>query len=150
MRNIMTFTDLDNAGAELIGTACDGNWVYGAPSREITEREGFYFLVMKDKNQFVHASARFFVAKQRSKTGFENVMSKIRQGLSQTTRTLGHNHVFYGVFWLPANKMKPLTTGYGKGQLSLAFTRQHRSEAQTYSELNRLLNDNFKFTLQSY
>ena len=41
MRNIMTFADLDNADAELIGSIRNGDWAAGAPSREITEREGF-------------------------------------------------------------------------------------------------------------
>ncbi len=151
MRNIMTFTDLDNAGAELIGSIRNGDWVAGAPSREITEREGFYFLVFSDEAaSYLGASARFFVAKQRSKAGFESVLSHIRSGRSQLGRTLCSNWVTYGVFWIPANKMKPLTTGYGKGQLALAFTRQHSSDAQTYSELNRILNDNFIFTMQKY
>ena len=151
MRNIMTFTDLDNAGAELIGSIRNGDWVAGIPAREITEREGFYFLMFSDdKAGYIGASARFFVAKQRSKAGFESVLSHIRSGRSQLGRTLCSNCMTYGVFWIPANKMKPLTTGYGKGQLALAFTRQHSSDAQTYSELNRILNDNFIFTLQKY
>ncbi|YP_010278171.1 hypothetical protein KNT57_gp004 [Shigella phage KNP5] len=46
--------------------------------------------------------------------------------------------------------MKPLTTGFGKGQLALAFTRNHHSEYQTLEEMNRMLADNFKFVLQAY
>ena len=151
MRNILTFTDLDNAGAELIGSIRNGDWVAGAPSREITEREGFYFLMFSDdKASYLGASARFFVAKQRSKAGFESVLNHIRSGRSQLGRTLRSNLATYGVFWIHADKMKPLTTGYGKGLLAMAFTRQHHSDAQTYSELNRILNDNFVFTMQKY
>ncbi|WAX12811.1 nucleoid disruption protein [Escherichia phage ECO07P1] len=148
----MTVTDLNNAGATVIGTIKGGEWVFGTPHKDILSNPGFYFLVSKFGGPFDSpcVSARFCVGNQRSKQGFSAVLSHIRQRRSQLARTIANNNVPYAVFYLPASKMKPLTTGFGKGQLALAFTRNHRSEYQTLEEMNRMLADNFKFVLQAY
>ena len=148
----MTVTDLNNAGATVIGTIKGGEWVFGTPHKDILSNPGFYFLVSKFGGPFDSpcVSARFYVGNQRSKQGFSAVLSHIRQRRSQLARTIANNNVPYTVFYLPASKMKPLTTGFGKGQLALAFTRNHHSEHQTLEEMNRMLADNFKFVLQAY
>lgn len=148
----MTVTDLNNAGATAIGTIKGGEWVFGTPHKDILSNPGFYFLVSKFGGPFDSpcVSARFYVGNQRSKQGFSAVLSHIRQRRSQLARTIANNNVPYTVFYLPASKMKPLTTGFGKGQLALAFTRNHHSEYQTLEEMNRMLADNFKFVLQAY
>ena len=148
----MTVTDLNNAGATVIGTIKGGEWVFGTPHKDILSNPGFYFLVSKFGGPFYSpcVSARFYVGNQRSKQGFSAVLSHIRQRRSQLARTIANNNVPYTVFYLPASKMKPLTTGFGKGQLALAFTRNHHSEYQTLEEMNRMLADNFKFVLQAY
>ncbi|QHR64189.1 Ndd-like nucleoid disruption protein [Escherichia phage teqskov] len=144
----MTVTDLNNAGATVIGTIKGGKWFLGTPHKDILSKPGFYFLVNEFDGSCV--SARFYVGNQRSKQGFSAVLSHIRQRRSQLARTIVNNNVPYTVFYLPASKMKPLTTGFGKGQLALAFTRNHHSEYQTLEEMNRMLADNFKFVLQAY
>lgn len=148
----MTVTDLNNAGATVIGTIKGSEWVFGTPHKDILSNPGFYFLVSKFGGPFDSpcVSARFYVGNQRSKQGFSAVLSHIRQRRSQLARTIANNNVPYTVFYLPASKMKPLTTGFGKGQLALAFTRNHHSEYQTLEEMNRMLADNFKFVLQAY
>lgn len=148
----MTVTDLNNAGATVIGTIKGGEWVFGTPHKDILSNPGFYFLVSKFGGPFDSpcVSARFYVGNQRSKQGFSAVLSHIRQRRSQLARTIANNNIPYTVFYLPASKMKPLTTGFGKGQLALAFTRNHHSEYQTLEEMNRMLADNFKFVLQAY
>ncbi|AEA73217.1 Ndd-like nucleoid disruption protein [Shigella phage Shfl2] len=148
----MTVTDLNNAGATVIGTIKGGEWVFGTPHKDILSKPGFYFLVSKFGGPFDSpcVSARFYVGNQRSKQGFSAVLSHIRQRRSQLACTIANNNVPYTVFYLPASKMKPLTTGFGKGQLALAFTRNHHSEYQTLEEMNRMLADNFKFVLQAY
>lgn len=148
----MTVTDLNNAGATVIGTIKGGEWVFGTPHKDILSNPGFYFLVSKFGGPFDSpcVSARFYVGNQRSKQGFSAVLSHIRQRRSQLARTIANNNVPYTVFYLPASKMKPLTTGFGKGQLALVFTRNHHSEYQTLEEMNRMLADNFKFVLQAY
>lgn len=148
----MTVTDLNNVGATVIGTIKGGEWVFGTPHKDILSNPGFYFLVSKFGGPFDSpcVSARFYVGNQRSKQGFSAVLSHIRQRRSQLARTIANNNVPYTVFYLPASKMKPLTTGFGKGQLALAFTRNHHSEYQTLEEMNRMLADNFKFVLQAY
>lgn len=148
----MTVTDLNNAGATVIGTIKGGEWVFGTPHKDILSNPGFYFLVSKFGGPFDSpcVSARFYVGNQRSKQGFSAVLSHIRQRRSQLARTIANNNMAYTVFYLPASKMKPLTTGFGKGQLALAFTRNHHSEYQTLEEMNRMLADNFKFVLQAY
>lgn len=144
----MTVTDLNNAGATVIGTIKGGEWFLGTPHKDILSKPGFYFLVNEFDGSCV--SARFYVGNQRSKQGFSAVLSHIRQRRSQLARTIANNNVPYTVFYLPASKMKPLTTGFGKGQLALAFTRNHHSDYQTLEEMNRMLADNFKFVLQAY
>ena len=148
----MTVTDLNNAGATVIGTIKGGEWVFGTPHKDSLSNPGYYFLVSKFGGPFDSpcVSARFYVGNQRSKQGFSAVLSHIRQRRSQLARTIANNNVPYTVFYLPSSKMKPLTTGFGKGQLALAFTRNHHSEYQTLEEMNRMLADNFKFVLQAY
>lgn len=147
-KRYMTMSDLLNAGADVIGTIKNGEWVLGTPHKSVLADPGFYFVINHFNTHGV--SARFYVGNQRSKQGFSAVLSHIRQGRSQLARTLGNNDVPYMVLYLPASKMKPLTTGFGKGQLALAFTRNHHSEYQTLEEMNRMLADNFKFVLQAY
>lgn len=148
MRNYMTRANLIAAGASHVVSVKNGETI-GYVDRNVLAEPGFYFMV-KGSADWRQVAARFFVGDTRSRTGFMNVLSQIRQGRSQLGRTLSTNGNVYDVFYLPASKMKPLTTGFGKGQLKMAFTRNHHSEFQTLSEMNRLLNDNFKFILQSY
>lgn len=151
MRNYMTKEDLENAGAVQVLTVKNGEPL-GYVDNSILATPGFYFMVrfssLLSRTNLV--AARFYVGRQRSKSGFMNVLSQIRAGRSQLGRTMSNNNVLYDVMFIPANKMKPLTTGFGKGQLALTFTRQHNDSFQNLEEMNRMLNDNFKFTLQSY
>ncbi|HFG0931947.1 TPA: naphthalene 1,2-dioxygenase [Klebsiella pneumoniae] len=147
-RNYMTRGDLTKAGAVTVAHVKNGHTV-GFVMPEVLAQPGFYFMV-KGAGENRAVGARFFVGNQRSAQGFNATLSHIRQGRSQLARTMASNNVVYEVLYLPQSKMKPLTTGFKKGQLALAFTRQHSSEMQTLSELNRILNDNFKFVLQSY
>ena len=151
MRNYMTKEDLENAGAVQVLTVKNGEPL-GYVDNSILATPGFYFMVrfssLLSRTNLV--AARFYVGRQRSKSGFMNVLSQIRAGRSQLGRTMSNNNVIYDVMFIPANKMKPLTTGFGKGQLALTFTRQHNDSFQNLEEMNRMLNDNFKFTLQSY
>lgn len=43
----MTVTDLNNAGATVIGTIKGGEWFLGTPHKDILSKPGFYFLVSK-------------------------------------------------------------------------------------------------------
>lgn len=147
-RKYMTRADLEAVGATVVCTVKNGETI-GYVDNEILAEPGFYFMV-KGSTPFRQVAARFFVGRQRSKSGFANVLSQIRQGRSQLGRTLSSNGNLYDVFFVPAQKMKPLTTGFGKGQLSLMFTPKHKDEYQNFSEMNRMLNDNFQFILQSY
>ena len=151
MRNYMTKEDLKNAGAVQVLTVKNGEPL-GYVDNSILATPGFYFMVRFSSllSQTNLVAARFYVGRQRSKSGFMNVLSQIRAGRSQLGRTMSNNNVIYDVMFIPANKMKPLTTGFGKGQLALTFTRQHNDSFQNLEEMNRMLNDNFKFTLQSY
>lgn len=147
-RKYMTRADLEAVGATVVCTVKNGETI-GYVDNEILAEPGFYFMV-KGSAPFRQVAARFFVGRQRSKSGFANVLSQIRQGRSQLGRTLSSNGNLYDVYFVPAQKMKPLTTGFGKGQLSLMFTPKHKDEYQNFSEMNRMLNDNFQFILQSY
>lgn len=148
MRNYMKREDLVKAGAVEVLLVRNG-YPFGYIDPKVLAEPGFYFMVKGNSNSR-SVAARFYVGRQRSKSGFMNVLSQIRQGRSQLGRTMKSNSVVYTVYFIPANKMKPLTTGFGKGQIAMTFTRQHNDSFQNLEEMNRMLNDNFKFTLQSY
>ncbi|QQG32191.1 hypothetical protein CkP1_0287 [Citrobacter phage CkP1] len=143
---LLTTSVLEKAGASSIGLIKNGDWHNGAPVKEVSSRPGFYFLV----NVHGWTVARFYVGRQRSKTGFDNVLSQIRRGRSYLGRTLRSNNNVYTVAYVPVGNMKALTNGYKKGQLALMFTPTHKDSFQNMEEMNRMLNDNFKFSLQSY
>lgn len=150
MKTFMTVNILEKAGAERVSTLSP---VLGRgysrvaldPTSHDMATPGFYFLV-HSVSGLVHA--RFFVGNTRSRTGFNNVVSMINRRYSTPmTQLLGKT---FAVYFIAHDKMKPLTTGWGKGQIAMAFTRSHNSDAQTLSELNRMLNDNFIFVVQKY
>lgn len=148
MTNYMTRADLNNAGATKIAKVKNGSTI-GYVQKETFNEVGFYFMV-KGTSDFRSVAARFYVGRQRSQSGFGNVLSQIRRGRTQLGRTMSTNNVVYDVYFMPLSKMKSLTVGFGKGQLALAFTRKHSDDFQNIEEMNRMLNDNFKFILQSY
>ena len=149
MTTYMTRRDVLNAGATTVAYIHNGIYVAGRPTKEAITQPGFYFVV-KGEGESRIVAARFYVGNQRSQQGFDTVLSHIRKQRSQLSRTMANNGVIYEVLFVPVSKMKPLTTGYGKGQIAMAFTRSHSSDCQTLSEMNRMLADNFKFVLQSY
>lgn len=147
----MTMKHLDLVGAVPVATIKNGDLLHDVADG-VLEEPGFYFLINNDENSLGYGkvSARFFVGRQRSKTGFRNVLSQIRRGRSTLGRIVRSNNVQYLVLRADVKKMKPLTTGFGKGQLSLAFTRKHEDAFQNITEMNNMLGDNFTFTLQAY
>lgn len=145
----MTRKNVLSAGATTVAYAQSGEYKNVKPTKEIASRPGFYFFVKgTGENRIV--AARFYVGNQRSAQGLDGILANIRKQRSQLARTMANNNVVYEVLYVPASKMKPLTTGFGKGQLAMAFTRNHSSDFQTLEEMNRILADNFKFILQSY
>ncbi len=108
---------------------------------------GFYF--------FVHAKrattyARYYVGRQRSKSGLKNIVSQIQLKRSTTGEILVETLEAFDIYFVSLDKMKALTNGFGKGKFALKFTRQHAAEFQNLEEMNRMLNDNFKFLAQKY
>ena len=146
MKFYMTQKDIEKACSTIVGHVAYAELVNGVPSEEL-ERPGFYFLVQHHNKT---ASARFYVGRQRSKSGFKNVLSQMRAGRSQLGRTIRDNGVLYEVHYLPIEKTKSLTTAYGKGRVASLFTSVHNEAFQNLEEINRMLSDNFHFTLQSY
>lgn len=110
-------------------------------------KPGFYFLMDPVTESCV---ARFFVGRQRSKSGFRAVVSHIKTCRSQVGATISVYSKKYNIIFVSLDKMKALTTGYGKGKWALKFTKQHSGNFQNLSEINRMLNDNFKFYAQGY
>ncbi|AIZ02051.1 nucleoid disruption protein [Escherichia phage vb_EcoM-VR5] len=149
MTTYMTRRNVLSAGATTVAYVMNGEYKIGRPSKETAAQPGFYFFVKGvGENRIV--AARFYVGNQRSGQGLDGVLKNIRSARSQANRTMKTNNVLYEVLYVPASKMKPLTTGFGKGQIAMAFTRNHSSDLQTLEEMNRMLADNFKFILQSY
>lgn len=149
MTTYMTRRNVLSAGATTVAYVMNGEYQIGRPSKETAAQPGFYFFV-KGVGESRIVAARFYVGNQRSAQGLDGVLKNIRSARSQANRTMKTNSILYEVLYVPASKMKPLTTGFGKGQIAMAFTRNHHSEYQTLEEMNRMLADNFKFILQSY
>lgn len=149
MTTYMTRKNVLSAGATTVAYVKNGEYQNGKPSKEIAAQPGFYFFV-KGTGESRIVAARFYVGNQRSAQGLDGIVANIRKQRSQLARTMAVNNVVYEVLYVPASKMKPLTTGFGKGQIAMAFTRNHSSDLQTLEEMNRILADNFKFILQSY
>lgn len=142
MKTIMTVDTLTNAGSEAVAVMTNG--VLSETSHDMAT-PGFYFVV-KAFTGLVHA--RFYFGRQRSKRGFADTLVSINSGRTEVTRKLQHGEFI--IHFIAAEKMKPLTTGWGKGQLAMAFTKSHRDSFQNLEEMNRTLNDNFRFVLQKY
>ncbi|UYM28921.1 nucleoid disruption protein [Serratia phage vB_SspM_LC53] len=145
-RKAMTRGILKAVGATTVCHIKNGNTV-GYVDNEVLAQPGFYFVV-KGAADHRQVAARFAIGRQRSGQGFRGVLGNIRSDRSQANRTMHYNGVLYEVLYLPIEKMKPLTIGFGKGQLALAFTRRHNDEFQNLTEMNLMLGDNFKFILQ--
>lgn len=137
---------LTSVGATTIGHIKNGRTIGHIPD-EVMAQPGFYFVV-KGEGPRRMVSARFAIGRQKTKQGFRGVLSNIRSDRSQANRTMHYNGVTYEVLYLPVEKMKPLTTGFGKGQLSLMFTKRHEEAFQNLTEMNQMLADTFSFTLQ--
>lgn len=108
---------------------------------------GFYF--------FVHAKrgtvfARFFVGRQRSNSGLRNIVSQIRCRRSKTGEILMGQYQAFDIYYVSLDKMKAITNGFGKGKIAIKFVSQHADKFQNLDEMNRMLNDNFKFYAQKY
>lgn len=110
-------------------------------------KPGFYFLVDPITESCV---ARFFVGRQRSKSGFRAVASHIKSCRSKVGAAISVYSKKYNIVFVSLDKMKALTNGHGKGKWALKFTKQHSDDFQNISEMNRMLNDNFKFYTQAY
>lgn len=149
MTTYMTRHNVLSAGACTVAYVKNGEYQNGKPSKEIAAQPGFYFFVKGEAESRIVA-ARFYVGNQRSAQGLDGVLKNIRSARSQANRTMNTNGVLYEVLYIPASKMKPLTTGFGKGQIAMASTRNHSSDLRTLEEMNRILADNFKFILQAY
>ena len=108
---------------------------------------GFYFMV-HPRRETVYA--RFYVGRQRSKQGFNNTASQLRLERSKVGEVIMNARVPFDIFFMPIERMKPLTTGFMKGKFALLLTRSHNDKFQNMEEMNRMLSDNFKFYAQKY
>lgn len=115
------------------------------PTADLT-RDGFYFIV----NGGGLTVARYYVGRQRSKAGFEHVIRKMRKEKTSTNAKILNSFETYEIYWLPTVAMKPVTTGVNKGPIALLLTKAHNDRFQNLEEMNRMLNDNFKFLFQKY
>lgn len=115
------------------------------PKADLT-KQGFYFLT-NAKSEVV---ARFYIGRQRSKCGFEAVIRHVRDKRSAVCKNLMDAFENHNVYYIPSERMKPLTTGVNKGTVGLLMTRSHNDRFQNLEEMNRILNDNFKFLFQRF
>ncbi|AWY10439.1 nucleoid disruption protein [Acinetobacter phage AB-Navy97] len=116
------------------------------PVSDLT-KPGFYFLVHTSRQEVY---ARFYVGRQRTGSGLRNIVSQIRLRRTKTGEMIMGSFSSFDIHYVSLDKMKAITNGYGKGKLALALTRQHADSFQNLEEMNRMLNDNFKFRAQKY
>ncbi|CAL4858234.1 Ndd-like nucleoid disruption protein [Acinetobacter phage vB_AbaM_Konradin] len=116
------------------------------PVSDLT-KPGFYFLVHTSRQEVY---ARFYVGRQRTGSGLRNIVSQIRLRRTKTGEMIMGSFSSFDIHYVSLDKMKAITNGYGKGKLALALTRQHSDSFQNLEEMNRMLNDNFKFRAQKY
>lgn len=143
----LSIKDLTSAKGQIIGT-----WAMGvfSPSTEFDlNTKGFYFFLDPRANVCL---ARFFVGEQRSAQGFAAVLTHIRLRRSRVAELMmipektGNLMVVH----VPVVRMKYLTSAFAKGRIAKAFSRTLSDPYQNMSQVNRQLNDIFKFKLQKY
>lgn len=111
-------------------------------------RQGFYFFVNKTSDE---VSARFYMGRRRSECGFENgCLRKIRKHDTKVGEAIMLADTSFDVYYISSEKMKRLTTAFGKGKMLTMMTSSHNDRYQNLEEMNRMLNDNFKFEFQKY
>lgn len=142
-RSFLNKSDLVKSKGQMVATLNAGN--LGSVDGDLT-LPGFYFLVHARK-EIVYS--RYYVGRQRTKQGFLNIASQIKLNRSKVSIFLNTQGTFL-VYFIPADSMKALTTAHNKGRLQAFFTKNHFDGFQNLEEMNRLLNDNFKFFAQKY
>lgn len=157
-KTVKTYLTLDallNAGADVVCSVVNGNPVQinengkHVPVRlgqSTKSAPGFYFMVEPGEK----TAGRFYIGRQRTKIGLDAVLSHIRTGRSRMARQMANDFRVYDLLFIPVGSMKKLTTAYGKGSVRSMFTSEHNEAFQNLEEMNRMLNDHFKFTMQKY
>lgn len=142
MKTVLNSYILEQAGAEKIAIMKKGRLPFGTSHDQ--SQPGFYFFVRAEVDNCV---ARFFAG--RTRTG--QSLNKIIGNINRVDCSLCSNYLRsgeYDIYFIQADKIKPLTTGWGKGQIAMTFTRSHQSPYQTLTEVNQILGDNFRFKFQ--
>lgn len=147
MRSLMMKKSLVQANAEVVGKLNANGSFTTELDKDGLARPGFYFFV-NDSRQTVYA--RFYIGRQRTKTGLRNIVSQIRLERAATGAIINQANSGFTIMFIASDKMKNLTTAFGKGKVAKAFTRAHNDAFQNLEEMNRMLNDNFKFYAQKY
>ena len=155
MKTLITEAKLINAGAEIVAVmdkTSKDKTAFEIISQESATRPGFFFVV---GNDFPDVVARFFIGNQRNNKGFAEKISRWK-GNIQSCRSLTDMNMWnlvykkgVKIYFLPYKNTKYLTYPE-KGQISMMFSGPHKSELQTMSEINRILNDLYKFAFQKY
>lgn len=146
-RNIMYTSNLVKAGAEIVATFDADGVLASERTPDQLASPGFYFFGHRNKGTVY---ARFYIGRQRSKTGLRNIASQLRCCRSNVGGRIMASLTTFDVYFVPVDKMKSLTTAFGKGKLGSMLTRAHSSQYQNLEEMNRMLNDHFKFYAQVY
>ena len=148
-KSFMFTSDLLKSGAKQVAILTKSGFLKNhdlLQKEEDTSKQGFYFLVGNDDV----VAARFYIGRQRSKCGMECTTRHIRNKRSKVCTLIMESEAQYDVYYIPTEKMKPLTTGHNKGKLAMMVTRSHNDRYQNIEEMNRMLSDNFKFKFQKF
>lgn len=151
-RSQMVIKDLKLAKAQHIATTTPQAMILVEPKTSEPpvsdlSKPGFYFFVHPKRGVVM---ARFYVGRQRTKSGLRAIVSHLRTRRSKVGVRMFDFGTSFDVYFVSVDKMKALTNGFGKGKWALKFVKQHSSDFQNLEEMNRMLDDNFKFYCQTY
>ena len=146
-RSVMQTKALVRAKAKIIGTMNQEGILSTSATADELAAPGFYFFGHRER-QTVYA--RFYMGRTRSKTGLRNVVSQLRRQRSSVGVKLINAQTIFDIYYLPIDGMKEFTNAFGKGKIGQILSRVHKDSYQNLEEMNRMLNDNFRFNAQGY
>lgn len=147
----LTLSQMQKCKPELVAEKDPKGWLVEPddqpkyPTADLTQ-QGFYFVV----DGFDEVVARFYIGRQRSKCGLEAVFRHIRSRRSAVCHKLMDANQWHEIWYVPSERMKPITTAVGKGTIGTLVTRSHNDRFQNLEEMNRMLNDVFTFKYQKH
>ena len=147
-RSNMKLEDLREAGATHVAQIdVSGNLKTNVMTYPDMSATGFYFLVDRHNSEVV---ARFYVgAGPGNNSSFENTVAQIRLRRTAVARKIMDLETYFDVYFIKVKDMKPVIKDNASGKVAELLGPENSTKYSSISELNKLLNTNFKFRTQT-